>query len=194
MLAGKGFKKVYNLSGGIKAWEQEIAVGPETLGLHLFTGKESVEESLVVGFSLEEGLREFYLKMEAKVEKDEAKGLFQKLADIEILHQERLVELYKEISGKIISREEFSTRIVETAMEGGLTTEEYLKLYDPDLNSVVDILSLAMAIEAQALDLYQRAADRAENETVRSPLQQVANEERAHIAKLAEYMDRTLSQ
>jgi len=38
MLAGKGFKVVYNLSGGIKAWRSGKAVGQEDLGLDLFSG------------------------------------------------------------------------------------------------------------------------------------------------------------
>ena len=40
MLAGKGFSRVYNLSGGIKAWEKATAIGPEDLGMEFFTGKE----------------------------------------------------------------------------------------------------------------------------------------------------------
>lgn len=192
MLSGKGFKKIYNLSGGIKGWNQEIAVGPEELGLELFSGAESAEETIVVGFGLEQGLREFYLDMGKKVENDEAKKLFLQLADIEILHQERLLKLYQEISGKSISLEEFASQIVEAAMEGGLTTEEYLQLYNPDLNSVVDILSLAMAIEAQALDLYQRAGECAKSEEARTVLQQIASEEKVHLSKLSEYLDKKL--
>ena len=95
MLAGKGFSKVYNLSGGIKAWNKEVAVGAEETGLHLFTRNETPEEAVIVGFGLEMGLREFYLSMQAKATRESTKALFGKLADIEILHQQRLVELYQ---------------------------------------------------------------------------------------------------
>ena len=70
MLAGKGFSKIYNLSGGIKAWEKEVAVGPEDTGLHLFSGVQSPEEAIVTGFALEAGLRDFYLSMQKKVTND----------------------------------------------------------------------------------------------------------------------------
>ena len=40
------------------------------------------------------------------------------------------------------------------AMEGGLTTAEYLARYRPDLENPADVVSLAMAIEAQALDHF----------------------------------------
>lgn len=189
MLSGKGFKNIYNLSGGIKGWNSEVAVGPQELGLDLFSGSETAEETIVVGFGLEQGLREFYLSMSDRVTRDDARDLFLKLADIEILHQDQLLDLYHQVTGQKVSREEFAAKEVEPAMEGGLTTDQYLKLFQPDLDSVEDILSLAMSIEAQALDLYQRAADNADNEATRSVLQQIANEEKAHIARLAHYID-----
>ena len=74
-------------------------------------------------------------------------------------------------------------------MEGGLTTEEYLKLHEPDLEVTVDVISLAMAIETQALDLYQRSADRAETEANKNALMQIANEERSHLEQLGKLFE-----
>lgn len=189
MLSGKGFKKLYNLSGGINSWESEIAIGPQDSGMELFSGIENVEDALILGFGLEEGLREFYLQMIPKVESEQAKKLFTMLADIEIKHQEQLVKLYQEATGKSSSFEEFSQKIAEPAMEGGISTDEYIQMFSPDLNREVDILSLAMSIEAQALDLYSRAAEKAEEPTVKSGLQKVAKEERAHLESLAKYIE-----
>ena len=41
MLASKGFNEIYNLSGGIKAWDSKKAIGKEELGLSVFSGKET---------------------------------------------------------------------------------------------------------------------------------------------------------
>ncbi len=188
-LAGKGFGKVYNLTGGIKAWKKEIAVGAEDTGLHLFTSEESTEEAVIVGFGLEVGLRDFYLSMQSKVTRESTKELLGKLADIELLHQERLVELYRDISGTDFTITEFAEKIVEPAMEGGLTTEEYLQLYVIDFESELEVLGLALAIEAQALDLYLRAAERSDNDEARQVLLQIGEEERNHIARLSNYID-----
>lgn len=190
MLAGKDFHKVYNLSGGIKAWEKEIAVGPEDVGLHLFSGGTRSEEAIIAGFGLEAGLRDFYISMQKKVINESTKSLFGMLADIEVLHQERLIRLYVEITGTDISLEDFEKEIAEPAMEGGLTTEEYLQLYKTDLESELEVLGLALAIEAQALDLYTRAAERSkEYEGYRKVLLQIADDERSHIAKISNYID-----
>jgi rubrerythrin len=189
MLAGNGYNKIYNLTGGIKAWEKEVAVGAEDTGLHLFTREESPEEAIIIGFGLEMGLRDFYLSMLSKVSLESTKSLFQKLADIEILHQQRLVELYREMTGTVLSIEEFAEKIAEPAMEGGLTTEEYLQLYPIDLKSELEVLGLAMAIEAQAFDLYMRAADKSKKSETRQVLLQIAEEERNHIERLSSYID-----
>jgi len=191
LLAGKGFRKIYNLSGGIKAWEKQVAVGPEDVGLHLFSGETSAEEAIITGFGLEEGLRDFYVSMQEKVANPSTKSLFAMLAEIEIRHQERLLKLYADITGTDISLADFTQKIAQPAMEGGLTTEEYLRLYETDLESEIEVLGLALAIEAQALDLYSRAAERSrEHEGYRNVLLQIAEEERNHIAKLGDYIDR----
>jgi rhodanese-related sulfurtransferase/rubrerythrin len=183
MLAGKGWEKVFNLSGGIKAWQDEKAVGPEDVGMHLFSGLESAEETLVAAWALEEGLRAFYESMTATVRSEAAGRLFRRLAGIEVKHQERILAEYQKVSGRALSRAEFDRTVVSPAMEGGLPTEDYLERYHPDLESPADIVSLAMAIEAQALDLYQRAAAGAAADT-RAVLSQIADEERAHLEQL----------
>ena len=189
MLAGKGFTQIYNLSGGIKAWNSEVAIGRPELGLELFNGAESAEQTIIIGYGLEMGLREFYLDMQQNVASKKAKDLFQMLADIELQHEKQLLELYSEVTGSSVPENTFQTEKVQPAMEGGLTTAQYLERFNPDLESEIDILSLAISIEAQALDLYQRAADKAEKENVRTVLRHIANEERAHINRLVQYID-----
>ncbi len=189
MMAGKGFSKIYNMSGGIKAWHNNIAIGPEDLGLALFTGTESPADVLVVAYSLEDGLRDFYLSMAAKVRNPKVKDIFQKLSDIEIKHKERVFEEYLAVTGKIESVQDFEKNMVTAAVEGGLTTEEYINLFQPDFESEIDIISLAMSIEAQALDLYQRAADNTADEKSKAVLHQIAAEEAAHLSQLGRLMD-----
>jgi len=184
VLAAKGFKEVFNLSGGIKAWSSGKALGPEDLGLGLFSGKEAPEETLLVAYALEEGLFEFYRSMVSKVANENARQLFGKLAAIEVKHQDRIFNEYITITGAAVSRENFVQKTVTPAMEGGLTTAEYLNRYQPDLEKAEDVVSLAMAIEAQALDLYQRAADGAKTAESKTVLMHIADEERVHLEQL----------
>jgi len=189
MMSGKNFSKVYNLSGGIKAWQGNIAIGPEDQGMLLFTGEETPEEVLTIAYSLEKGLREFYLMMIPRLADEKAQDLFKKLSDIEINHQTRIYDEYIRLTNNELSMDDFDQKVVSHDLEGGLTTEEYLNLYGTDLTSVQDVIGLAMSIEAQALDLYHRAGENASDQDSKKILQQIALEEQAHLQLLGELMD-----
>ena len=54
MLSGRGFTEVYNLDGGIKAWQGATVTGPMEVGMELVTGKESPGEMLLIAYAMEE--------------------------------------------------------------------------------------------------------------------------------------------
>jgi rubrerythrin len=64
-----------------------------------------------------------------------------------------------------------------------------MSIYHPDIDVVEEVISLAMAIEAQALDLYQRAAQRAEEAASQQMLHQIAGEERSHLEQLGKLFE-----
>ena len=189
MLSGKGFSSVINLAGGIKAWKGERAFFGEEMGLDLFTGEESPEQTFVTAYGLEMGLEEFYISMMEKVENEDTRGLFQKLSLIEVKHMDRIFEEYIRTSGKTISLQEFKSDLVIPASEGGMSTEEYIQFFKPDLESPEAVIELAMSIEAQALDLYFRASERTDHDESRKFLMQMADEERAHLVQLGDLME-----
>jgi len=189
MLSGKGFKQVYNVSGGIQAWQSKTAVGDQGLGLDLFAGMESAEDILKVAYSLEQGLQDFYLSMEKRAKNSRVRSLFSKLSEIEVKHQLSILAAYENLVPGKISQVEFEVMVTATAMEGGMTTDQYLDLFRPDLNSEKEVISLAMSIEAQALDLYQRAGAGMTQEASRKIIHGIANEEKAHLASLGKLMD-----
>lgn len=193
MLAGKGFANIHNLAGGIQAFGGATAVGSQDVGLALFEGKESGPEALLVAFGLETGLKEFYATQEKAATTPEVKALFNKLGSIEVKHQDRLVVEYNRLTGKPASRDELETLTSGPDMEGGLTTEEYMNLFNPDLESVVDIVSIALSIEGQALDLYMRAAADSSDEEGRQMLLQMADEEKTHMTLLGDLLDEVLT-
>ena len=192
LLSGQGFKKVINVAGGFNSWTSEAAFLGEEKGLALFDGVTSVETALTVAYSLEAGLKEFYETMTAKVESDPAKQLFHQLSQIEVKHQDRILQQYAEVTGKAVTRDDFESDALPGVLEGGLTTEEYANLLMPSYDTVTDIIELAMSIEAQALDLYLRASEKAESEAGKQALLQIANEEKTHLSRLGQLMEETV--
>ena len=192
LLSGQGFKNILNLSGGFNSWTSDTAFLGEEKGLALFDGVTSVEQALTVAYSLEAGLKDFYDSMAAKVENDPARQLFHQLSQIEVKHQDRILEQYTELTGQTVNRETFETQKLPEVLEGGLTTEEYANLLMPSYDTLTDIIELAMSIEAQAMDLYLRASEKAENEAGKNALIQIANEEKTHLARLGQLMEETV--
>jgi rubrerythrin len=125
-----------------------------------------------------------------KVNNIEVKDLFQKLSEIEIKHQERIFSEYTTMTGSSETKADFEKNIVYRAVEGGLTTEEYINRFGPDWDSAIDIIELAMSIEAQALDLYQRVSERSSDPQSQKALVQIADEERSHLAQLGKLIER----
>jgi len=80
-------------------------------------------------------------------------------------------------------------RLKKWLLEGGLSTREYLDLFSPDLNSETEVISLAMSIEAQALDLYQRVSSKIDDPQSKDIINKIANEEKAHLAVLGKLLD-----
>ena len=124
LMAGQGFNEVYNLRGGISAWQGLKAIGPAEVGMALVRGDEIPSEIIVLAYGMEEGLRGFYASLTLEVNDREVAAMFAKLADIEVRHKERLFTLYKELDASVSDMETFEARIVGKVMEGGLTTEE----------------------------------------------------------------------
>jgi rubrerythrin len=187
-LAGEGFKNVINLSGGIKGWDGQEAVGPEDQGMALFNNLDSAEDILKTAYSLEEGLQDFYLQTMQEVTQPEVIKLFRKLADIEDIHKEKLFEEYTRLTGST-DLVAFEKELERNNLEGGMTTGEYLDRFNPDLSNEVDVISLAMSIEAQALDLYTRAGRQTGDDGNRKMLERIAAEEKYHLEQLGSLLD-----
>jgi sulfur-carrier protein adenylyltransferase/sulfurtransferase len=187
-LAGEGFTNVINLSGGIKGWDGREAVGPEDQGMELFDNLESAEDILKTAYSLEEGLQDFYLRTMQKVSAPEVIKLFRKLADIEDIHKEKLFEEFTRLTGST-DLVAFEKELEQNNLEGGMTTEEYLDRFKPDFDNEVDVISLAMSIEAQALDLYTRAGRQTKDDENRKMLERIAAEEKYHLEQLGSLLD-----
>ncbi len=187
LLSGKEFAEVYNLSGGIKAWEGRQATGPETAGLELFTGEMEYGDAAALAYAMEAGLQRFYRQLEAQAADQEQGRLYGQLAHFEEKHKARLVEEYgKHHNGATIPEQE------SEVMEGGQRVAEFFERAKGLLRTPRDILELAMALETQALDLYSRMAQKSEAAATRDFFLAMADEEKQHLGYLAKELERLL--
>ncbi|MBI5252497.1 MAG: ferritin-like domain-containing protein [Desulfomonile tiedjei] len=189
MLVGRGFKKVYNLQGGIQGWNGLEAEGPVELNMDMISGDETPSEIIKLAYAMEQSLGEFYRVAKTKTKDDSVVGLLDRLASIEEKHKQYLLELYNELGATPASVESFDDQAAEQIMEGGFRTNEFMRRNERFLSDVRLLLDLAMMLEAQALDLYLRFADKTENERTKSVLHRIGDEEKTHLIALGKLRD-----
>ena len=159
------------------------------MGRVILTGDESPLEIIVFAYGMEQGLGEFYSFAAGMIEDKDAAGLLRKLARIEENHKQKLLDIYMTLNTTGTGRETFETEIMSEMMEGGFTTKEFLEKNRPLMETTANILSLAMMLETQALDLYLRYSQKAEDEESRRVLYRIAEDEKAHLAALGDMME-----
>ena len=115
-------------------------------------------------------------------------ALLSKLARIEVNHKQRLFDLYLSFDAVPSDLEAFDANIDMELMEGGFHPDTLLKQNLASLSTAVGVLNLAMMLEAQALDLYMRYADKSQDKQTEEMLFKMADEEKAPLKSLGELL------
>ena len=138
---------------------------------------------------MELGLGVFYQNLIETARDTELKALFGKLAEIEGHHKQRLFDLLAEIDPPGKSIEDYEAEIKPAILEGGFELDDFMHKNEPYLQTVPDVLELAMMLETQALDLYLRFAEKSADEQTQKVLFSIADEEKAHLSSLGDLMN-----
>jgi rhodanese-related sulfurtransferase/rubrerythrin len=192
LISEKGFKELFNLQGGMKAWTNKSAIGRESEGVDLLRGDESPEAILMIAYGMEEGLGAFYRLMALETENHDVQEMFKRLAGIEESHIQQLYKLYSRSNPSVADRLTFEQKMISTYMEGGLTPEAFIQSRKPAMESATDIVELALTIEAQALDLYLRYSQKLSDSQAKQIVLEIAESEKLHMKALGRLMDRIL--
>lgn len=192
-LNGQGFNQVYNLSGGIKAWQGLKATGPELQGLDLLGPETDYASSLGMGYALEEGLQQFYLRLAEVVTEVGQKELLSRLAGFEDKHKGWLAAEYEALRRDDAGLPPLVVGKGEL-MEGGRTISLVLAGVRREGLDLEAIFDLAMRFETQAMDLYGRLAHQAVKPEVRALFLRLVDEEKLHLGYLARELERKIEE
>ena len=124
----------------------------------------------------------------------EVKDLFLKLTDAEEHHKKTLVNLYKHISGKepgeAFPQDFISTGDLGDVMEGGMSVSEgveWVKRHD-----IHEALELSVSLEVNSYDLYIKMSRSMKDEHARNVFKTLVTDEKYHLEKLAELLEKKL--
>lgn len=190
MLSGKGFKEVYNLAGGIKAWKGHVAAGPPEVGMGLITGNETGAEMLAIVYGMEEGMRALFERLSTRVSNPEAAELFRSLSELEVHHKKMIFDLYKTHGGELETTEALDRKVSANVTEGGFDIDDIADEFQPEAGSIENVVSFAMMLEAQALDLFTRYLQQSQDLDTKAVLMELAEQEKSHMKYLGDLLDK----
>lgn len=193
LLANQGFQEVYHVEGGIDAWEYHTASGPTGFHLQFVRGDETPLEVIATAYRMEEGLLRFHEAVREQAGDEGLKEVLRHLIKAEEGHMKSLMALLDAVASeeeKRAFRESLPSIRESTLMEGGLDMAAFMKQNERFLQSVTGYLEVAMTVETQALDLYLRMAGESKNPAAREALYRIGQEEKGHLALLAQFMEK----
>ncbi len=187
IMLNAGFKEVYNMKGGMNAWEGYVAQGPPEYGMAYFTEAAGTADFIALAWALEEGTRRFYEAMAGMAKNAGSRDLYGMLQDIEEKHKEMVRGLYSSHAGEGSDPDQVSRRLKEDGelvVEGGLKLNELISFLEGKKD--IDVLEYSLALEAQLYDLYLRLKLETENPRTLEVIDTLAGEEKKHIDMLME--------
>lgn len=189
LLASAGFPKIVNMLGGAMAWEGAAAVGSPDTGMTLLRGTESSREILLAALGMEAALGAFYTMLAKDAATDELRETYARLAGFEDRHLHHVHGLYRKATGDENALEVLLSGSAPD-LEGGLPGSAFLEQLGGKPESTQEALELASSVEAQALDLYSRLSQRAQDQDAATLYTRLAQEEKAHLRAVANLMTR----
>lgn len=186
-LVESGFEKVLDIRGGFSAWNGLAAQGPVEMNLSLIKADADFADAFAMAYQMEDGLQRFYLKLAPKMSNPKLTAILEKMASFEDHHKDNL-------KSKSDNPAEIAGTDENQIMEGGFYVDQLVEQVSEGINSVEQLFSLSLAIEAQAFDFYSRLSAQATNANTKALFIEMAEEEKGHLALLSKEMDQLLAE
>jgi rhodanese-related sulfurtransferase/rubrerythrin len=193
MLNGAGLDDVYNMEGGILAYNGLVAAGPPEAGSFCFPDDMSPEQLIAMAWYVEDGTKRYFDATQEKSENPEVQHVLANLSDFKRSHKKTLEKLFEKISGESIAEnfpEDVLPRPPKLVMSGCVSVPDAVS-WSKGKNAM-DILDLMMALEANTLDLYLKLGREVRSDRAGSAFKSLAEEETRHLEKLATVFEKTL--
>lgn len=188
--SGAVTKTVYNLMGGIYAWEGRPLTGYPHFKTFDFDGP--VADMLMTAVKLEKGALVFYNTLKAKLHGFGLGAVFAKLAEAEMAHARTVYRHLKADRDDLPDFEPFFDSLPDNILEGGITFEDAMERLlaitastaAGDDQTRIRLLEFALDIELTAYDLYRAAASRVDADSARDVFLSLSQAEKSHMRTL----------
>jgi rubrerythrin/rhodanese-related sulfurtransferase len=186
-LAGEGEvsnKTVYNLMGGLLAWEGATLSGFPRV--QVFARDQKPQKLLKTAMELEKGAWRFYRYAMDNYRDSPVSPVLEQISIAEKGHASLIYRFLQGIEADLPAFEPYYQHLKGEILEGGMSFEDACaRLADVDKRSATGIVDLALSIEYAAFDLYRTMAERIDDPQARETFLAVAQAEKGHMRSLA---------
>jgi rhodanese-related sulfurtransferase/rubrerythrin len=181
-------KKIYNLTGGIMAWNgKTLAEAPR---VKIFEGIEDPAELLLKSMDLEKGALRFYTYASEKFSGQPFVHPMTALVKAERVHAQSIYRYWEKMAESPRPFDELFEGLTGNIMEGGDDLQAVIdRLEALDGNTCLGLIELALDIEYAAFDLYRTLADMTADDSARNVFLAIAQVEKSHMQMLANAID-----
>jgi len=159
--------------------------------MEFLEGVRYAVDILPIALALEEGARIFYGAVGEMLDDAESSAVFAALVKAEEKHKGKLVEacavMMPDTRCEIPAGEEG----LKGFMEGAARIDEAIAWARSRKDSPLKILELSMQMEANSLDFYLKVAGRSEFTPVKATLDELIEDEKAHLKRLAALLEKS---
>lgn len=180
---------VYNLAGGIMAWNGLML--PDYPRVQVFGKQKSSAELLMTAMNLEKGAFRFYTYVVEKYEDAPFIKTMSDLSKAEEGHARTIYRFYERIAESKEPFEALFDRLDGEILEGGRDLKTMMAQVDQmdhgnqaRRNPCMTLMELAMAIEYSAYELYRTMALGSEDSAARDAFWRIAQAEKGHMRML----------
>ena len=184
LLCGLGFKEINNLEGGLLGWGFDLVMGPPEELDALFAADKDLSGLLLIAFRSEYGAWYLYNQLGTRIQ--DKKGLLKHLAEIEEGHMHLLYEKLKGYwDGSPPPFDELKQAAAEGKLDSKISVDETFLKFDNHIRDDLEVIELAIEVEAKSHDLYRKMAEAIKDVELRQLFNRLATEEKGHIGYLS---------
>jgi rhodanese-related sulfurtransferase/rubrerythrin len=193
MLNGAGMDDVYNMEGGILAYNGMVAAGPPEAGVFCFPQNMTPKQLISMAWYIEDGSKNYVGTIKEMIQNIDIKDILTNLYEHKVAHKKTLENLYEKISGESV-RDDFPTYVLKKppkiVMSGCVNVPDAVHWSkDKDASEILDFM---MALEANTFDLYLKLGREVTSERARSVFMSLSKEEAGHLDKLSSVFEKSL--
>jgi sulfur-carrier protein adenylyltransferase/sulfurtransferase len=181
-------KDIYNLEGGIMAWDDRMV--SDYPRVQVFDKSKSLSELLLTAMDLEKGAFRFYKYIKERFVSEPFSNTFEQLSTEEIVHAKAVYRYWKHNESDSPEFETIFENLKGEILEGGENLVDILKRATAiEGNTCMNIMELALNIENSSFDLYRTMAEQTDIKEAQDIFLSIAQAEKKHMKTLIDTID-----